>query len=301
MKKIDAHLHIAKVIAGYCRRGELRAIGNGKAQWGNGEIFDLIPKDFGDSSIEIESAIKIMDSHDVEKAVLMQGSMYGFQNNYHLEILNKYPNKFCPSCTVDPFMTNYLETITNYIEQKNFRLAKFEVSSGGGLMGCHDTFSLVDDKMLKIYSMLEKNNAVLALDIGDESMPSHQPDNVLEIAKMFPKLNVVVCHLLAPDANNVEVTYKKLEKMNRENIFFDLAALPKIIAIEEYPYKKTAEIIKTAANIITDKRLLWGSDAPFAAVGESYEHLADYIGKSELFTVNELDNIFYNNANKLFF
>ena len=39
MKKIDAHLHLAKVLAGYCRRGELRAIGGGKAQWGSGEVF----------------------------------------------------------------------------------------------------------------------------------------------------------------------------------------------------------------------------------------------------------------------
>ena len=46
MKKIDAHLHLAKVVAGYCRRGELRAVGGGKAQWGNGEIFQLFPTDF---------------------------------------------------------------------------------------------------------------------------------------------------------------------------------------------------------------------------------------------------------------
>ena len=49
MKKIDAHLHLADVIAGYCRRGELRAIGQGKAMWGNGEVFQLIPAEYGDS------------------------------------------------------------------------------------------------------------------------------------------------------------------------------------------------------------------------------------------------------------
>lgn len=31
MKKIDAHLHLAQIVAGYCRRGELRAIGGGRA------------------------------------------------------------------------------------------------------------------------------------------------------------------------------------------------------------------------------------------------------------------------------
>lgn len=31
-RKIDAHLHLAQVVAGYCRRGELRAVGGGKAK-----------------------------------------------------------------------------------------------------------------------------------------------------------------------------------------------------------------------------------------------------------------------------
>ena len=44
MKKIDAHLHLAKIVAGYCRRGELRAIGGGKCQWGSGEVFQLFPQ-----------------------------------------------------------------------------------------------------------------------------------------------------------------------------------------------------------------------------------------------------------------
>ena len=66
MKKIDAHLHLAKVVAGYCRRGELRAVGGGKAQWGNGEIFQLFPTDFGDTCFLAERALEIMDENQVE-------------------------------------------------------------------------------------------------------------------------------------------------------------------------------------------------------------------------------------------
>ena len=81
MKKIDAHLHLADVIAGYCRRGELRAIGQGKAMWGNGEVFQLIPAEYGDSwNFRAEKALELMDESGVERAVLMHGSMYGFQN-----------------------------------------------------------------------------------------------------------------------------------------------------------------------------------------------------------------------------
>ena len=85
MKKIDAHLHLAKIVAGYCRRGELRAIGGGKCQWGSGEVFQLFPQtgDYGDDCFTAEQALAIMDRNNVEKAVLMNGSMYGFQNIYH--------------------------------------------------------------------------------------------------------------------------------------------------------------------------------------------------------------------------
>ncbi len=301
MKKIDAHLHIAQIIAGYCRRGELRAIGQGKAQWGNGETFQLLPERFGSDSFTIERAVEIMEEEGVAKAVLMQGSMYGFQNNYHLDILNKYGDRFCPSCTIDPFMTDYLQTMKDFIEVKKFKLAKFEMSSGGGLMGCHGTFSLMDEKMTKIYSILEENKATLALDIGDESMGSHQIDNLLDIATTFPKLKIVVCHLLAPSIDNLDSTYRKLEKLARANVYFDLAALPKIIAVEQYPYSGTAKIIKEASQIVGSDKLLWGSDAPYAAVGVSYSSLADYIVESQLFSKTELEDIFYNNADRVYF
>ncbi|OYO51505.1 hypothetical protein CG709_19345, partial [Lachnotalea glycerini] len=188
MKKIDAHLHVADIIAGYCRRGELRAIGNGKAMWGNSEVFDLLPKGYGDKNFTVESALQIMDRNEVEKAVLMQGSMYGFQNQYHIDIMNRYPERFCPSCTVDPFMTNHFDTLSSYLKDKKFHLVKFEISSGGGLMGCHDPFPLVTDRMMKIYDLIEKNEGVLAMDVGDVFMPSHQPGNLAKIADTFPGL-----------------------------------------------------------------------------------------------------------------
>ena len=169
MKKIDAHLHLAKVLAGYCRRGELRAVGGGKAQWGNGDVFQLLPTtgEYGDDSFTAEQALAIMDRNDVERAVLMNGSMYGLQNIYHEELLKKYPDRFCPSCEVDPFMTQHVEMLKRFFEEKHFHLLKIEVSSGGGLMGCHDPFDLSGDRMMEMYKIVEKNHGVVALDVGD--------------------------------------------------------------------------------------------------------------------------------------
>lgn len=302
MKKIDAHLHVADIIAGYCRRGELRAIGQGKAMWGNGEVFQLIPKEYGDSwNFPAEKALELMDQNEVERAVLMHGSMYGFQNQYHYQLMKKYPDRFCPSCTVDPYMTNHLETMHYYLEDLGFHLVKFEISSGGGLMGCHDPFSLASDRMMEIYEIIEKNHGVVAMDVGDPTMPSHQPEALARIADSFPGLKLVVCHLLAPMEERKAEWRKSLELLRKDNVWFDLAALPKIVATDSYPYPRVHELIREAKELVGADRLMWGTDAPFAAVLDTYEHLTDYLEKQEIFTEEELEGFYYKNAYHVYF
>lgn len=302
MKKIDAHLHVADIIAGYCRRGELRATGGGKAMWGNGEEFQLIPEEYGDSwNFPAETALELMDQNEVERAVLMHGSMYGFQNQYHYKLLQKYPDRFCPSCTVDPYMTNHMETLRHFLEDLKFHLVKFEISSGGGLMGCHDPFSLVSLRMMEIYGLIEKNRGVLALDVGDITMASHQPESLLKIAETFPKLKIVVCHLLAPMESRMEEWRESLRLLKKENIWFDIAALPKIIGTDSYPYPRVHEVVQEAKEILGADRLMWGTDAPYAAVLDTYEHLSDYLEKTEIFTKEELEAIYYQNAYQVYF
>lgn len=301
MKKIDAHLHVAKIVAGYCRRGELRACGGGRAVWGNGEEFQLFPEGYGDESFPVERAIEIMDQNGVERAVLMQGSMYGFQNQYHYEILQKYPERFCPSCTVDPFMTDHMEMLKFLLEQRNFRLVKFEVSSGGGLMGCHDPFELDSPRMMEIYERIARNHGVVALDVGDLTMPSHQPDRLARVARELPELKMVVCHLLAPMKGRERELEESLEQLNLPNVWFDLAALPKILESPAYPYGDVHQVLKRAKKILGAKKMMWGTDAPFAATRDSYENLTGYLADGDAFTQQELEDVYYNNALEVYF
>lgn len=303
MKKIDAHLHVAQIVAGYCRRGELRAIGEGKAAWGNGEEFLLFPQngEYGETNFTAEKALALMERHGVERAVLMQGSMYGFQNRYHSELLAQYPDRFCPTCTVDPFMTDAAKTLEYFFEKKGFRAAKFEVSSGGGLMGCHDPFDLAGPKMRPLFDIISAHKAPVALDVGDLTMKSHQPWSLARIAEDYPDMKLVICHLLAPMQGREKELTLSLELLNKPNVWFDLAALPKILAPDVYPYPKTNDVLKLAKSILGAKRLLWGSDAPFAATQDSYGHLAEYLMQGDAFTPDELEDVYYNNAKQVYF
>jgi predicted TIM-barrel fold metal-dependent hydrolase len=299
MKIIDAHIHICEIIAGYCRRGELRAIGGGKAAWANGEVMHLIPDGYGETNYTAEAAIRMMDENGVEAGVILQGSMYGFQNRYIQEVLKKYPERFHGACTVDPFAKNYLETLEHMMDWTH--TAKFEVSSGGGLMGVHDDFALDGPKMMPVYELLNARSGTVTIDFGDYTMASYQPQAVRHVAQTFPALKIVMCHLLAPVPGHLEEVRLGLEVLNLPNIWFDIAALPKIAATEPYPYPFCAEALRLAKKIVGAGRIMFGTDMPMALTHAPYHNLVQYIFDAGIFAENELQKIFYDTAKQIYF
>ncbi len=71
MKKIDGHLHLVRSLAGLSAKGRMTPLGNGKAIWDNGMFLNLIPEGWGDHDFTAESALKVMEDNEVEKAVYM--------------------------------------------------------------------------------------------------------------------------------------------------------------------------------------------------------------------------------------
>ena len=86
MRIIDAHAHAFRTLAGFGADGELRAIGNGKAMWATGDIADIVPEGYGDRDFTAESLLRLMDENGIEKAVLLQGGLLGFDNHYLYEV-----------------------------------------------------------------------------------------------------------------------------------------------------------------------------------------------------------------------
>ncbi|MCD5487188.1 hypothetical protein [Lactobacillus delbrueckii] len=61
MKKIDAHLHLVRDLASYK--------GNGLVVWDSGFKTRLFPAGWGDDAFRADAARKVMEDHDVAKAV----------------------------------------------------------------------------------------------------------------------------------------------------------------------------------------------------------------------------------------
>lgn len=114
-------------------------------------------------------------------------------------------------------------------------------------------------------------------------------------------MKLVVCHLLAPQPGRERELELSLRLLNKPNVWFDIAALPKIVAPGSYPFPAVHEVLKMAKSILGADRLLWGSDAPFAATQDPYEHLVDYLQKGDAFTPEELEKVYYHNARQVYF
>ena len=299
MKLFDAHAHVVERLAGYGGRGELRAIGGGKARWANGDEIAMFPEELGDKTVTGESLKAFLDREGVEKAVLLQGGFYGFQNDYTLEVARKYPDTFIPACTVDPFCLEAAAILKRYLDA-GVRVLKFEVSTGPGLMSYHQAFKLDGSRLYEFIQMAADCGCVLTLDLGSPGMASFQPEAVANIAKTHPSMKIVVCHLLAPTPKDGEALEQGLKTLKRENIWFDTSALPWNVYPEQYPYPTATQYLKTAREIVGAEKLIWGSDVPCPLTRDSYVHLYDYFQNSEVFTQAELEDIYYNNGMEVY-
>lgn len=300
MKIIDAHAHVVQYIAGFTSRGELRGVGGGRARYADGSEFQMIPEKFG-GSFTADDMISVMDGNGVEKAVLLQGQFFGFQNEYTAEAVKKYPNRLIGAGSYDPFCAKAEDVKRRLFKELGFKAVKFEVSNGSGLMAYHPPVDLDGEVMNACYRHAADNGLTVVMDIGRPRNCCWQVDALAAVVKRYPSVTFVICHLLAPQRTDVALLGGALSKLARPNVYFDLASLASNQQPETYPYPTAVEHLETAKRVVGADRLMFGTDMPSNLCRDTYAHLTDYIKLSGVFTDRELDDIFYNTANAVYF
>lgn len=301
MKIIDAHAHVAQYVAGFTSRGELRGIGCGKAQYATGEIFQMFPPNLGDFGVSAESLLKVMKLNGVEKAVLLQGNFLGFQNEYTFEAIQKYPKRFTGAATYDPFCIKVDEIRNRLFGELKFRAVKFELSNGSGLMANRPPVALDGEVLDGCFSHASDNGLTVVLDIGRPNNVCWQVDALARVVKKYGDTTFVICHLLAPQRGDIQLLKEALAKIVGDNVYFDISSLAGNQKPEVYPYPTAVEHLKNAKSIVGADRLMFGTDMPCNLARDSYAHLKDYIIEGGIFTDKELEAVFYNTAEKIYF
>lgn len=298
---IDAHAHVAQYIAGFTSKGELRAAGGGKARYSTGETFQMFPPGMGDTGVTPEALLKVMDENGVEKAVLLQGNWLGFQNEYTYEAIKKYPSRFTGAATYDPFCINADQIRKHLFDDLGFKAVKFELSTGSGLMANRPPVYLDGTVMNECYKHAREKGLTVVLDIGRPRNPCWQVEAVASAVAKYPEVTFVLCHLLSPQKDDTELLKSALNQLVRDNVYFDVSSLAHNQKLETYPYPTAVEHLKNAKKIVGADKLLFGSDMPCGLACDSYQNLVNYVIYGGVFTKSELDDVLYNNAEKIYF
>lgn len=301
MKIIDSHAHIAKVINGVGSRGELYPLGNGMVSYADGTSFRIIPEGMGDIGFTPEMAIEIMDKHNVEKAVLLQGNYLGFQNLHTYEAIKKYPERFVGACTYDPFCVNQHLIRKHLFDDLGFKILKLEMSNGSGMMANHHTIDLDGEMMNEVYKYASDRGVTIVFDIGRPQNNCYQIDKLLNVVKKYKDTTFVICHLLAHQVGDIDLLEENLPKFKLPNVYFDIASVDNNTKPEVFPYPTASKFIRRAIDILGSNRLMWGSDMPAGICKDTYSNKIKYLMDNNLFTQKELEDIFYNTANKVYF
>ena len=300
MKCIDAHLHIFERLTGYAFMGEFRPLGSGRVRWASGAEDLICTPDMGDTGVSAESMIRFMDKHEIEMGVLLQGSAYGFQNEYIAESVTKFPDRFIGTGTIDPFFREFDMVLDRLMGELGFSRFKLEMSATGGLCGFHDEEMLWNHKNLdKLCGRLNAVKGTLSLDIGMPGTVSHRVQDVRKFAERYPDLNIIVCHLCSMPADAEEQLRSDLTVLKLPNIYFDVAALNSNTN-EHAPFTWARRYHRIAKEMVGAGKLIWGTDSATVMKDFTYEELQSLVLESGIYTDEELKDLFMNNAHKAY-
>lgn len=162
MTIIDAHSHLWLYQDAEVDGQQIRTMENGQS-WFMGEVRQMLPPFMIDGRNTAEVFLANMNYAQVGAAVVTQEYIDGIQNDYLLEVMGKYPDRFfvCGMCEFrkDGFYAQAEELIG-----KGFKGIKIPAQR---LVMKDKRVFLNSDEMMRMFRLMESRNVILSIDLAD--------------------------------------------------------------------------------------------------------------------------------------
>ncbi len=208
-----------------------------------------------------------MQQMGIERAVIFPSTQESYQKlmQKNVETLDNAGKFFIPFLRFNP---------------KTIKKEEFEALQKGfyglRLTPRGENFDPLDKSLERIFETIEKTGKPVIIHSRKENNINTDPDRIIELAKMYPKINFVFAHF----ANDSDIFFSKINEL--ENAYVDTSVVSS-------PF-----IIERRVKEITSKKIVFGSDYPFS--DQEIELLK--VKKAEISEMKKED-IFYGNAKKL--
>lgn len=276
MNIIDAHAHLwlrqDTVVDGF----PIRTLENGRSLF-MGEVRQMIPPFMTDGVNSAEVFLSNMDYAQVSAAVITQEFIDGIQNDYLMEVAQRYPNRFlvCGMCEFrkPEFLPHAKELL-----DKGFRAIKIPAQR---LLLKEGRVMLTSDEMMQMMHLMEERETILSIDLADGNI---QVGEMEEIISECPNLKIAIGHF---GMVTREGWKEQIKLARHRNVRIESGGITWLFNDEFYPFKGAIRAIREAADLVGMEKLMWGSDYPRTITAITYRMSYDFVTKSNELTEEE--------------
>lgn len=203
----------------------------------------------------VETLIEAMDVAGVAKAAVVHSSTtYGFNNDYVTDACAQYPDRLLAVGSVDILEPDAPAVIRSWVKRGLGGLRLFT----GGSTKDFDPTELGDFRSFPAWELCGGLGLPMCIQTGPVGLPQ-----VIELAKRFPNVNIILDHLGRPDVTDgmPYMAAKSLfELASIENIYLKLT--PRIMDDSRKGKASPETLFPKLVETFGARRLAWGSNFP---------------------------------------
>ena len=281
---VDAHVHVWNRLDGrIANRQKVVPLRGGMIRIGQDEMLGM-PAYMLDCTARAEYLRAEFDAAGVDAGVVVQECMDGQQNDYLLEVLERFPDRFFAHALPDFWDTDNVAEEAGELFARGFRGLKLPAEHFLGKI------DLDDRRLMPIWAVMEEQGFVLAVDLSEGQAQVPQMENVLG---RFPGLRVALGHF---GMVNRDGWPGQLQLCRHENVFMETGGIIGLYRHEGYPFPGAVDAIHRAKEEVGIEKLMWGSDWPRTMVDFTYRQGIDFLRNEPSLTEKEKAMLLGDNA-----
>jgi len=285
---IDAHIHIWNRLDGMiANRRPVIPLGGGMIRIGDDRMLGM-PAYMLDCAARAEYAVSEFDAAGVDAGVVVQEYMDGQQNDYLLEVVERFPGRFFAHALPNYWDAAHVVQEAAGLFRRGFRGLKLPAEH---LLG---KIRLDDRRLMPIWETMEKKKFVLAVDLSEGRDQVEEMNNILG---RFPRLRIALGHFGMVNRNGWP---GQLHLCRHENVFMETGGIIWLYRDEGYPFPGAIDAIHRAKDEVGVEKLMWGSDWPRTMIDFAYRQSIDFIRKDSSLTDKEKALLLGGNAKNLY-
>lgn len=270
MTIIDAHSHLWLHQDTEVDGLKIKTTENGQSLF-MGELRQMLPPFMIDGRNSAEVFLANMNYAQVGGAVVTQEYIDGIQNDYLLEVMNKYPDRFFVCAMCEFRKPGFLEEAKALID-KGFKAIKIPAHR---LLLKEGRVYLNSSEMMQMFHLMEKEDIILSIDMAEGNT---QVGELEEIISECPNLRIAIGHfgmVTKPDWK------KQILLARNKNVMIESGGITWLFNDEFYPFNGAIKAIREAADLVGYDKLMWGSDYPRTITAITYKMSYDFVLKSK--------------------